>query len=81
MELLRRVDVVDQLGGISCPTLLCVGEVDSVTPVAASREIIDGLLDGLGELAVVDGAGHFPWLDRADSYWPLLTDFVTRTAT
>jgi pimeloyl-ACP methyl ester carboxylesterase len=25
---------------------------------------------------VIDGAGHFPWLDRPDLYWPLITAFV-----
>ena len=37
-----QVDIVDQLGRIDCPTLVCVGELDPITPVAASREIIEG---------------------------------------
>jgi pimeloyl-ACP methyl ester carboxylesterase len=38
MELLRNFDVINQLARIDCPTLVCVGELDSVTPVDASPE-------------------------------------------
>jgi pimeloyl-ACP methyl ester carboxylesterase len=76
MHLLRRLDVIDQLARVRCPTLVCVGQVDPVTPVAAAREIVAALPPGLGQLAVVDGAGHFTWLDHPDHYWSLLTTFV-----
>jgi pimeloyl-ACP methyl ester carboxylesterase len=76
MELLRRFDVVDQLGRIDCPTLVCVGELDSVTPVDASREIVHSLPRGTARLEVIEGAGHFPWLDAPERYWPLLEAFV-----
>jgi proline iminopeptidase len=76
MELFREFDVVDQLARIDAPTLVCVGELDPVTPVAAAREIHDGLPDGVGRLEVIEGAGHFTWLDAPDLYWPLLLDFV-----
>ena len=79
MELLRRLDVVDQLARITSPTLVCVGELDPVTPVGASEEIVDALAPGIGRLEVLAGAGHFPWLDRPDQYWSVLSDFVTVT--
>jgi len=78
MELLRHLDVVDRLARISCPTLVCAGRLDPVTPVAAAQEIAGALPPGVGRLAVVEGAGHFPWLDRPDAYWPLITSFVAR---
>ena len=80
MELLRQLDVVEELGRITCPTLVCVGEFDPVTPVAASREIADALPAGIGQLAIIDGAGHFPWLDRPENYWSLISTFVDSTA-
>lgn len=76
MELMRTLDVVEQLPRIDRPTLVCVGELEAGTPVEASREIADGLRDGIGRLEVVAGAGHFPWLDAPDVYWPILTQFV-----
>jgi pimeloyl-ACP methyl ester carboxylesterase len=76
MRLLRAFDAVDQLARITCPTLVCTGRLDPVTPVGAAREIADGLPAGRRRLEILDGAGHFPWLDRPDDYWPLLTEFV-----
>lgn len=80
MRLLRRLDVVDHLARIACPTLVCVGDLDPVTPVAAAREILDALPAGTGRLQVIENAGHFPWLDRPDRYWSAITTFVA-TAT
>jgi pimeloyl-ACP methyl ester carboxylesterase len=80
MDLTRRLDVVDQLALITCPTLVCVGEVDPVTPPAASREMVDALPAGVGQLKVIDGAGHFPWLDRPDEYWSIIRAFVEAVA-
>lgn len=78
MRQLRRFDVVDLLSRVDCPTLVCVGDLDPVTPVAAAREIADALPPGIGRLEVIEGAGHFPWLDRPDRYWTILTALVTR---
>lgn len=77
-ELLRGFDAVDQLARIDCPTLVCVGELDPVTPVEASREIVGALRPGLGRLEVIKGAGHFPWLDAPDRYWPVIDGFIAR---
>jgi pimeloyl-ACP methyl ester carboxylesterase len=76
MELLRTFDVVGDLGRISSTTLVCVGELDAVTPVAASVEIAEALPSGLGRLEVIEGAGHFPWLDAPDRYFSTVRAFV-----
>jgi len=76
MERLRRFDVLDDLARVDCSTLVCVGEIDPVTPVAAAREIFDALPAGRARLEVIEGAGHFPWRDAPDRYWPLVSDFV-----
>jgi proline iminopeptidase len=80
MELTRRLDVLDRLGRIACPTLVCVGERDAVTPVAASEEIVRALPDGIGRLEVLEGAGHFPWKDVPERYRALLVDFIETAA-
>jgi pimeloyl-ACP methyl ester carboxylesterase len=77
MQLLRRFDVTDQLGRIDCPTLVCVGELDPITPVAAARELYGGLAGTVARLAVIERAGHFPWKDAPERYWTLLAEFVT----
>ncbi len=77
MEQLHSFDAVDQLGRIVSPTLVCVGELDPVTPLDAAREIYDALPDGIGRLEVIERAGHFPWKDAPDRYLEVLEDFVT----
>jgi proline iminopeptidase len=79
LEVMRGFDVLDQLARIECPTLVCVGELDPITPVAAAREIADALPEGIAQLAIVEDAGHFTWKDAPDRYWPLLMDFVRTT--
>jgi pimeloyl-ACP methyl ester carboxylesterase len=76
LQRMREFDVVGQLDAVECPTLVCVGELDPVTPVPAAREIADALPPGRAQLEVVEGAGHFPWLDAPERYWPVLTGFV-----
>jgi pimeloyl-ACP methyl ester carboxylesterase len=80
LALMQEFDVVDELGSVDCPTLVCVGELDPITPVAAAREIADALPEGSRRLEVIEGAGHFPWKDAPERYWPLLTGFVTSPA-
>jgi pimeloyl-ACP methyl ester carboxylesterase len=75
-DLLRSFDVVDQLAKIECPTLVCVGDLDPITPMDAAREIVDALPPGIGRLEVIDGSGHFPWKDAPDRYWPVIEGFV-----
>jgi proline iminopeptidase len=76
MALIRKVDILGQLGDISSATLVSVGDLDPVTPVAASEEIVAALPSGLGRLQVLQGAGHFAWLDAPDIFWPQLIDFL-----
>jgi pimeloyl-ACP methyl ester carboxylesterase len=74
---LAGFDVVAELHRIEVPTLITVGTLDPVTPVAAAREIADGLPAAPCHLEILDEAGHFPWLDNPDRYWPPLERFVT----
>jgi pimeloyl-ACP methyl ester carboxylesterase len=78
MDLLRRLDLLQQLAAVACPVLVSVGELDPVTPVAAAEEVVAALPAGLGRLDVVPGAGHFTWLDQPDHYWPVLLEFVAQ---
>ena len=71
-----KLDLLGALPGITAPTLVVVGERDPITPVAAAEEILSGLAPGIGRLEVIEGAGHFIWLDRPDRLWPVVTAFT-----
>jgi pimeloyl-ACP methyl ester carboxylesterase len=79
MGLIRRIDIVDQLSRVDAPTLVAVGELDPVTPVAASEEIVRALPQGIVQLDVIEGAGHFPWMDAPERYWPTIIEFIDST--
>lgn len=77
---MQAFDAIDQLGRIDCPTLVSAGDLDPITPPAAAREIADRLAPGIGRLEIIEGAGHFPWLDVPDRYWPTIEGFVSRVS-
>jgi proline iminopeptidase len=79
MELIRRLDIIDQLGRVESATLVSVGELDPVTPVAAAEEIVRALPERVAQFTVLDGAGHFTWMDAPDRFWPLVIEFVRST--
>jgi 2-hydroxy-6-oxonona-2,4-dienedioate hydrolase len=54
-----------ELAAIRQPTLLVYGTTDPVGTVDLWRRVVD-LLPG-GELQLIDGAGHMPWLDDPSS--------------
>ena len=62
----RWLDIVDQLGRVDSPTLVSVGELNPVTAIDAADEIVDALPEGVAQLEVVEGAGHFTWMDAPD---------------
>jgi pimeloyl-ACP methyl ester carboxylesterase len=79
MELIRQLDIVDQLGRVDSPTLVSVGALDPVTPVAAAEEIAGALPEGTARLDIINGAGHFTWKDAPDRYWPMIIEFISGT--
>ena len=80
MELIRRLDIVDQLSRVGSPTLVSVGELDPITPVAAAEEIVGALPEGIAQLEVIDGAGHFTWMDAPDPFWAMIIEFIHRAS-
>jgi pimeloyl-ACP methyl ester carboxylesterase len=63
LELMQSFDVLDQLAGIDCPTLVCVGELDPITPVAAALEIADSV-PGPGSRCSRKPATSRGWMSR-----------------
>jgi pimeloyl-ACP methyl ester carboxylesterase len=72
------LDLTEFLGAIRCPTLVCTGALDPITPPTASEEIMEGLNAGVGRLSIIEGAGHFPWKDAPAEYARILRDFIAR---
>ncbi len=76
LDVLETIDLVADLPRIVAPTLVLVGELDSVSPVEASEEIAAGLPPGVGRLEVIPDAGHFAWLDEPEAFWEVVIGFT-----
>ncbi len=74
-NLAPRYDVRDKLSSIDVPTLVVVGEHDWVCPPAYSRILAEQLPSS--RLAVIDGAGHFPFSEEPTRFLHECTDFLT----
>jgi pimeloyl-ACP methyl ester carboxylesterase len=73
LELVGRVDVRDDLAGITAPTLVISTTDDRVTSTALHRQLAEAIPGAqLAEIAT----GHLPMLERGDEWLQLITEFV-----
>jgi pimeloyl-ACP methyl ester carboxylesterase len=74
-------DAGAQLPNVACPVLVVEGSADPdwADPRAEGERILADLPAGLGELAVIDGAGHYPHAETPDELLALLLQFLGRT--
>jgi pimeloyl-[acyl-carrier protein] methyl ester esterase len=74
LELLHTTDLRGELGGIACRTLLLMGERDTLVPQGAGSGTA-ALLSG-AQLAVIEGAGHAPFLAAPERVASRIINFV-----
>ncbi|MFG6444857.1 alpha/beta fold hydrolase [Microbacterium sp. P07] len=74
-------DAGAQLANVRCPVLIVEGSADPdwADPRAEGERIIADLPTGLGELAVIDGAGHYPHAETPDRLVAVLLPFLAKT--
>ena len=78
-RLMTELDLLAELPKILSPTLVCAGSADPFLTTAAD-EILGGLRRGIGRLDVIEGAGHFPWLDTPDRVFEVIGDFAVEVS-
>jgi pimeloyl-ACP methyl ester carboxylesterase len=86
LQAMCRTDPGDagaQLPHVKCPVLIIEGSLDPdwVDPRAEGEKIIADLAPGLGELAMIEGAGHYPHAQTPDQVVALSLPFLARTLT
>jgi len=70
----KRPDSTPNLAGISCPTLVVVGEEDSLTPPAESEKMAKAVKGAT--LVRIPGAGHLPCIENPEPFNAALGKFV-----
>ncbi|HEV2973245.1 MAG TPA: alpha/beta fold hydrolase [Pirellulales bacterium] len=73
-----RPDATEMLAGIDVPTLVVVGEHDSISPVAEMRGIAERIPGA--ELAVIRNAGHMSPLEEPRAFNDALGRFLERVS-
>ncbi|MFS1303342.1 alpha/beta hydrolase [Streptosporangium longisporum] len=76
-------DAGAQLPNVTCPVLIIQGSLDPdwADPRAEGEKIIADLPAGLGELVVIEGAGHYPHAQTPDKVLALALPFLAKTLT
>jgi pimeloyl-ACP methyl ester carboxylesterase len=76
-------DAGARLADVRGPVLVVEGSADPdwADPAAEGRRVLADLPSGLGELAVIDGAGHYPHSETPAEVMTLLLPFLGRTLT
>lgn len=72
----HRPDAAGELAGVTVPTLVVVGEDDTLSPPDVARSMHEGIPGS--ELAVLPRAGHLSNLEAAEEFNAALTDFLSR---
>ena len=73
----RKMDFLPALSQITSPTLVLVGALDPITPVACAEDIFAALPPGLGRLEVFDNAGHGVHRDEPERAEAVLRAFLS----
>jgi pimeloyl-ACP methyl ester carboxylesterase len=75
-------DAEAQLPNIKCPALVIIGTLDPdfADPQVEGEAIVAAMSAGLGTVAMIDGAGHYPHAQRPDQVAALVIGFLKEPA-
>jgi proline iminopeptidase len=73
-----ELHALDALAAFDAPVLAIAGADDRVQPPLILERIANSARQG--ELVVIEDAGHFPFAEAPDRYWPALIDWLRRTS-
>jgi pimeloyl-ACP methyl ester carboxylesterase len=73
----RTMDLRAGLADIACPTLVLAGGMDPITPLPCSQAIAGALRPGIGELVVLQEAGHGVHRDEPERAEAVLRRFLS----
>lgn len=76
LKILSVADLRDELPGIDRPVLLVHGEQDLICPASASAYMAERL--PMGELKLMQGCGHAPFMTRPEEFNALVREFLAR---
>lgn len=69
----------EQARAFRVPTLVVVGGRDRMIPADCSRSLYESLPTPAKEFALIERAGHVPFVEHLDSSLPVVTGWLERT--
>lgn len=66
--------ITEALRAVTAPALVVAGERDALTPVAAAEAVAASLPNAV--LEVLDGVGHYPWVEQPAAFVPVVKEFL-----
>jgi len=69
-----KFNAVEGLGNVTAKTLVINGDDDAMCSLAAAKKAAEGI--PTARLEIVKDAGHMPWLEKPDDFFPLLREFL-----
>jgi pimeloyl-ACP methyl ester carboxylesterase len=76
LRMMNRPDSMGMLPGLSIPTLVVVGDEDTLTPPAEAQKIAAAIPNA--ELVVISRAGHLANLEQPGPFNEAVTEFLSR---
>ena len=73
-DMVAALHLEQQLGDVSCPTMVVAGGEDPSAPASAGQRIVDRI--AASTLHVIEGCGHFPPFEAPDAFNELVRSFV-----
>jgi len=75
LQILKNCNLWEVAKNIQCPTLIILGEKDTLIPKSSGQEtqkVISG-----SELQIIKGAGHAPFISHPDEFLKNISTFIT----
>ncbi|MEI7907761.1 MAG: alpha/beta fold hydrolase, partial [Bacteroidota bacterium] len=76
LALAARTDTTNALPNIKCPTLILVGDKDTLTPAASSQSMKENIPGA--EMFIIPNAGHISNMENPAEFNKHLVSFVTK---
>jgi 3-oxoadipate enol-lactonase len=76
LALATRTDTTESLSKIKIPTLIFVGDNDTITPISLSKEMHDRITSS--EMHIIEHAGHMSNLENPDQFNEYVLNFLNK---
>lgn len=75
LQILKECNLWDEARHIQCPTLIVLGEKDTLIPKSSGEQTQGSIKDS--ETKIIKGAGHAPFISHPDEFLQIIRTFIS----